>query len=219
MKAPSAVAGFMLRTLGWLPLCFAAWSMAAPYHAIVAGKLSRGLVGVVAPGMVEAVERAGPVLVFVTTVEVRAAPGQSGALVAEVNPLLYTYGLALLLALMLAARARWRGLLAGAALLLPFQAAGIAFDFLSQVAITLGPEVAARSGIVGWRVEAIALGYQAGALLMPALAPVMLWAMLCRDFVEQHLLVRRAATVRPRTDGRSRSGHRGEVPQLEEERP
>ncbi len=188
MRKRAPVVGFILRTLAWLPLCFAAWYFAAAHHAIIAGKLARVLVNLLETRLVETVERSGATLVFATTIELRMAAGQSGALMAEVNPLIYTYGLALLAALMLAARADWWKLLAGAAALLPFQAWGIAFDFLSQVAITLGPEVAARSGISGWRVEAIALAYQAGALLLPALMPVLVWALLCRSFVEQRLL-------------------------------
>jgi hypothetical protein len=188
VKAGSALPGFILRTLAWLPACFAVWYFAAGHHAAVAGTLARWLANLLETRIVEAVVASGTTLVFATTIEMRTATGQSGALMVEVNPLLYTYGLAFLAALMLAARASWWKLLAGAAALLPFQAWGIAFDFLSQAAITLGPEVAARSGITGWRVEAIALGYQAGALLLPALMPVLVWALVCRWFVERQLL-------------------------------
>ena len=195
MRARSPLTGFILRTLAWMPLCFAAWYLAAPHHASVAGGLARVLLNFAEPRIIESVARSGAALVFVTTIEIRTAAGQSGALVVEANPLIYTYGLALLAALMLAARAPWWKLLAGAAALLPIQACGIAFDFLSQVSITLGPGVASRAGITGWRVEAIALAYQAGTLLLPTLAPVLLWALLCRGFVERWLL--RPPSARP----------------------
>jgi len=68
--------------------------------------------------------------------------------------------------------------------LLPFQAWGIAFDFLSQIGARLGPDVAALSGLSGWRLEGVALGYQVGSLIFPSLVPVMLWAAFSRRFIE-----------------------------------
>ncbi len=118
-----------------------------------------------------------------TTLQVNPAAGQIGVLVPEVNPLVYTYGLAFFLALMLAARARWWTIPAGMALLLPFQGWGIAFDLLAQVGIKLGPAVAAQAGLGGWRVEAIAIGYQIGTLILPSLVPVVLWVTFKRPFI------------------------------------
>ena len=167
---------FVLHTFLWLPPCFAAWYFSAPYHAAVAGRLARLLANQFTTGIVSALEQTGTVLVFVTTIKVHPAPGQTALLVPEVNPLLYTYGLALFLALMLAERAKWWKVLAGVAVLLPFQAWGIAFDFLAQVGIQLGAEVSAQAGLLGWRAEAIALCYQLGVLIFPSLVPIVLWA-------------------------------------------
>jgi hypothetical protein len=179
-----SLAAFILRTLLWLPLCLAAWYFGAKPHSAVVGELSSVLLNLLRSGIVSDFEQPGQVLAFVTTLEVYPAPGQVAVLVPEVNPLLYTYGLAFFLALMLAARARWGAILAGAALLLPFQSWGIAFDFLAQVGIKLGPEVAAQAGVAGWRAEAIALGYQIGTLILPSLVPVALWAALNRPFLQ-----------------------------------
>jgi hypothetical protein len=174
----------VLRTFLWLPPCFAAWYFSAQYHAAAVGWLARVWVNWFRPGIVSALERQGFELVFVTTIEVHPAPGQTAVLLPEVNPLLYTYGLALFLALMLAARARWWQLLVGAAVLVPFQSWGIAFDFLVQVGVRLGPDVSAQAGVFGWRREAIALGYQVGSLIFPSGVPVVLWAAFSRQFIE-----------------------------------
>ena len=198
--APS-LGRFVLSTFLWLPPCFAAWYFSSQYHAAVAGKLARLLVDQFTSGIVSGLEQSGFDLVFVTTLEVHPAPGQTGLLLPEVNPLLYTYGLALFLALMLAARAKWWKILVGAALLLPFQSWGIAFDFLAQVGIKLGPEVAAQAGLLGWRREFIALGYQIGSLIFPSLIPVVLWAVSSRLFIEGVVSGRSARSVRYRTDG------------------
>ncbi|HXN15261.1 MAG TPA: exosortase H-associated membrane protein [Usitatibacter sp.] len=183
--APS-LGKFVLRTFLWLPPCFTAWYFSAPYHGALAGAVARLWVDTFKSGIVSALERSGFDLVFVTTLKVHPAPGQTALLLLEVNPLLYTYGLALLLALMLAARAKWWKILVGAALLLPFQSFGIAFDFLAQV-VRLDPAVSAQAGLSGWRREAIAFGYQVGSLIFPSLVPVMLWALFCRAFIARVL--------------------------------
>jgi hypothetical protein len=178
-----SLATFVLRTFLWLPPCFAAWYFTAQYHGALAGGLARALVDLLRPGIVSALENAGLDLVFVTAIQVHPAPGQTALLLPEVNPLIYTYGMAFFLALMLATRSAWWKIVVGAAVLVPFQSWGIAFDFLAQVGIKLGPEVSAQAGLLGWRAEATALGYQLGSLIFPSLIPVVLWAVLSREFI------------------------------------
>lgn len=185
---------FVLRILLWLPPCFAAWYFSAHYHAAIAGALARLLVNQFQSGIVSALEQPGIDLVFVTTIEVHPEPGMTALMLPEVNPLLYTYGLAFFLALMLAARAKWWKILVGAVVLLPFQSWGIAFDFLAQVGVKLGPEVSAQADLLGWRREAIALGYQIGNLISPSLIPVVLWAVFSRPFIESVLRNRPATS-------------------------
>lgn len=180
---PPRIGALVLRTALWLAPCFAAWYLAARFHGIAAGEAARVLVLMLKPGLVSALEHPGGDLVFVTTLLVHPAPGETGVLVTEVNPLLYTYGLPLFVALMLAARAGGWKIVAGAALLLPFQGWGIAFDFLAQVGIRAGPAVSAQAGLAGWPSEAIALAYQVGSLLFPALAPVVLWGAFNRPLI------------------------------------
>jgi hypothetical protein len=133
-----------------------------------------------APGLVTAIEYSERAIVFVTSVKVHAGGGNLALLLPEVNPLIYTYGLALVLALLAASRARWWKLVVGALVLLPFQAWGIAFDLVSQIGIRMTGDVAVQAGIVGWRREFAALGFQLGSLIFPALAPVAAWAALER---------------------------------------
>lgn len=180
---PDSLPRFVLRVFLWVPPCFAAWYASATYHAAITGWLSLVMIDLFEPGIVKGVERSGIDLVFVTRIPVQSASG-AGMLLVEVGPLIYSYGLALFLALMLAARAAWWKLILGAFALLPFEAWGIAFDFLAQAAIKLGPEVAAQAGFSGGQREAIVFGYQLGSLILPPLAPVVLWAALNRRFLE-----------------------------------
>jgi hypothetical protein len=43
----------------------------------------------------------------------------------------------------------------------------------------MGPDTSQAAGLASWQVEIIALGYQLGALMLPALAPVVAWAAIC----------------------------------------
>jgi len=184
---PDSLARFVLRVFLWMPVCFAAWYASAPYHAVVPGWLANVMVDVFQPGIVKTVERSGPDLAFVTRIQMRENGAEIGMLVAEVGPLVYSYGLALFLALMLAARAPWWKIVLGAFALLPFEAWGIAFDFLAQAGIRLGPQVSAEAGFSASQREVIAFGYQMGSLIFPSLIPVVLWAALNRRFLEETL--------------------------------
>ena len=96
---------FFLKAALWLPLCLALWYWKAEWFnspaAIVSGWIMRGLF----PGWVEAVEWSQRTISLVTTLRVPMVPGVNegkvAVMVAEANPLLYTYGLPLFAALLL----------------------------------------------------------------------------------------------------------------------
>ncbi len=115
------------------------------------------------------------------TVAESAASNQIAELVVESKPARYASGLPLLLALLFAARSRrWLPkALGGYALLLIPQSFSLTFDILRQIMVAGG---AGALGVAQWRLEGIALGYQVGALLLPTLAPVLLWLWLDRAF-------------------------------------
>lgn len=190
--APS-LGRFVLRIFLWLPGSFALWYWTAPMHSRLIGEMARQLVDLFGFGLISALEQQGSQLMFVTHLKVFPLPGQAAVLVPEVNPLIYSYGLALFLALMLGSRAAWWKLLAGAGLLLLPQAWGVAFDFLAQVGIKLGPDVSLQTGLSQWRLEVIVLCYQLGFLIFPCLIPMVLWAMFCGHQLEE--LTRPAPTV------------------------
>lgn len=116
--------------------------------------------------------------------------GMQGVLVAEVDVAKYTYGLPLLLALLLAgSRHRLlRNTLLGYAALLPAQALCVALVLAFQVAVAAGPGVAAQTGWARWQLELLGYGYQISVLLLPTLVPVLLWLALDRRFFAAVLL-------------------------------
>ena len=52
---------------------------------------------------------------------------------------------------------------------------------------TVLPGGAGSLRIDQWQLEGIALAYQAGTLMVPTLAPILIWVWLDRRFVREHL--------------------------------
>lgn len=98
-----------------------------------------------------------------------------------VNPLVYGYGLPLLFGLMMATnQALWRKgvvLLAGYLVVLGVQTWGVVWQCLKTLSFNFGGEAAQAVADAGVPEAAIALCYQLGVLIFPALAPVVVWVL------------------------------------------
>ncbi|MGE5088812.1 MAG: exosortase H-associated membrane protein [Candidatus Levyibacteriota bacterium] len=181
---PTGVARFVLRTVGWLPLAFAVWYFAAPLLLAPVAWILRAVTDVAFASLVRSIEQSASVLTFVTTLRPGTAI-ERGVVTVDVNLLLYSFGLPMFVALTLAAREPgWKRKLAiGYAVLLPFTAWGTLADFLKNVAITAGPAVASQTGFSEWQRETIAFAYQFGSLILPAVAPAVLWVTIHGRFL------------------------------------
>ena len=184
-RAP--VWSFVLRVVAWLAPCFALWYFIAPWQARVVAWIAKVLIGFDGQGLIAKLEFNERLVTFVTTIDVHAG-AQVGVLAPDVNPMVYTFGLPLFLALMLGCKANWQRILVGIALLLPFEAVSVAFDVLSQVVIKSGYEATVRSGYSSFGREIVALGYQLGSLILPTVAPILAWGFLERKFVMEKIL-------------------------------
>ena len=192
----SPLGRFVLVVLAWLPLTFAVWYFAAPILLWPAALVSDWVSRLGFADLVRAVEQTGASVAFTTTLK----PGQAiagGIVTVDVNMLLYSFGLPLFAALTLAAREpkRLRTLTIGYVVLVPAVAWGVVADFLKNVAITAGPAIASQTGFVAWQREAIAFAFQFGSLILPAVAPAVLWVALPGRFVAGLRTTRTAATV------------------------
>jgi hypothetical protein len=147
--------------------------------------LAGGLMHYFFPGWVSGSELNGINLTLLTRLAVAQGSGQVAELAPEVSVLTYCYGLPLLAALLLAARAKrlWWKLPVCAVGLLPFQAWGVCFAWLLQVAVQSGPHTRAMTYFTDWDVNLIGLGNQIGFLLLPTLVPMLMWLYLERSFV------------------------------------
>jgi len=167
---------FVLRCLAWLPAAFALWYLTAPVLLAPSVWLARGLCAVGFPDLVRAVTDSGATVTFITRISAGTTAAR-GVVTVDVNLLLYSFGLPMYAALTLASRnPHWKRLLAiGYVALLPFVTWGLVADFLKNLAITSDPAIASQTGFSGWQREAIALAYQLGTLILPAVVPVVLW--------------------------------------------
>jgi hypothetical protein len=182
----SPLARFILTVLAWLPLAFAIWYFAAPILLWPAALMADVVMRIGFADLVRSVEQAGATVAFTTTLK----PGQSvagGIVTVDVNMLLYSFGLPLFAALTLAAREpqRLRTLVIGYAVLVPAVTWGVVADFLKNVAITAPIQVASQTGFAARQRESIVFAFQFGSLILPAVAPAIVWVLTHRSFLEQ----------------------------------
>ena len=138
---------------------------------------------------VKNVEQTGPLITFVTSLKPTEAanPKAIAVISVESNVLLFSFGLPMLAALILAAQEPHRVwmLLVGYAVLLPFQTFSVVADFLKNAAILAGPAVASQTNLNAWQREVIAFCYQFGTLILPTVAPAIVWVLMHRRFLER----------------------------------
>jgi hypothetical protein len=178
---------FVRKVLAWLPVAFVVWYFGAPLllwpvKVILAVIAWAGL-----PDLVTSVEQSAAVFTFASSLKPGAGLATSAHITVDVDGLLYSFGMPLFAALVLAAREpRWpRTLAIGYAVQLPFVAWGVLADFLKNVAITSGPLVASQTGFSAWQREAIAFAFQFGSLILPTVVPAVVWVLTHRAFLER----------------------------------
>jgi hypothetical protein len=183
----SRITRFIVTVLAWLPVAFVVWYFAAPVLLWPVKLIAEGVARIGFGDLVRAVEQSGAIVTFATTLKPGTASARGGEIGVDVNMLLYSFGLPLYAALVLAAREPgWgRRLAIGIAALLPFAAWGVVADFLKNVAITSGPFVASQTGFVPWQREAIAFAFQFGSLILPTVVPAIAWVVGHRAFLER----------------------------------
>lgn len=188
----SPIKEMLLSALLWLPLCFFLWFyLASPIIfpvSTLAGWVMTGLF----PDLILELKQFGYVLEVTTRIgaDVGQVPGRSGTPVValDVNPMIYAYGLPLLVGLVMAApvspgrRALQIGV--GYVVLLPVQVWGVCWEILKILAFDIGSQGADAVAATGLSPNLIALCYQFGYLILPAVTPVAAWILLNRPFLE-----------------------------------
>lgn len=115
--------------------------------------------------------------------------GTTEALGFVVNPLIFTYGLPLLFGLVMGSDVSWLRkltiMLIGYVVITGVQIWGVVWQSLKMLAFNFGAQSHAIVQAHGISDGAIALGYQLGTLILPALAPIFIWVLSNRPLVEQ----------------------------------
>jgi hypothetical protein len=182
---------FLLKVTLWLPVAFGAWYYLSVMHvAPIAWLSDAGLAGLF-PEVFSGVRQSGNLLEIDTVIDASAignTAAAGGTIAFEINPLIFGYGLPLLTGLILASPGQLENkifkILGGGLILLPFQVWGVSFDALRTVYFGLGQGVAelAHQG-AGLPPDAVALGYQLGFLILPAVTPILVWVGMHTDFI------------------------------------
>jgi len=115
--------------------------------------------------------------------------GTTEALGFIINPLIFSYGLPLLFGLVMGSNVSWLRkltvMLIGYAVITLVQIWGVVWTALKLLAFNFGEQTQAVLDDHGISATAIALGYQLGTLILPALAPIFVWVLSNRRLVEQ----------------------------------
>jgi len=204
----SPIREFALKAALWLPLCFVIWFWLGALWVMVPAAIARMVLVGAWPELFNGLSQGGDVLdaagrviahagylltlntsVMVTVPADASGAGGVGLLEPTLNPMVYAYSLPLFCGLAMATplttRRRIVQILIAFAVIWIAQAFGIVCESLKFVAFDAGaPGVAAilRSGPPS---GAIALAYQFGYLILPAVIPAGLWIGLNRAFIQQ----------------------------------
>ena len=192
----SPVGGFFLRVLIWLPVIFVIWFYMAIVMSWPVTWLTNLLLPLLLPDAISGIEQNGYMLDIITRfipalqAGVRVPENRVAEMVFSVNPLMYGYGIPLFTALLFATPEgeegeKWFRWLVATAILILVQAFGVSMDALKTILFGMGPEVFAQMGFGKWQLEATALGYQLGYLILPAVTPVALWIGFHKKYIEQ----------------------------------
>jgi len=201
-EEPVSVKQFFIQAVLWLPLAFFTWYMLRTAVVAVPVKvagflLERGLPDVIAKVEQDLLADADgvpqPTMVITTTLPATGvAPNEFGDLpfqATTLEPLLFCYGLAVFVGLVMATPLTWRQTFAqwigGWLLLVPIQAFGIAAAGLKQLSFDSGDALRVMVDNAGFSQELIAYAYQLGYLMLPPVVPVVIWILFNRDFVER----------------------------------
>ena len=186
MRRPSPFVVFVASAFGWMLALTVLWTQISPWTSYPVGVISSVALEQGAPMWVREV-RLKPGVMDVDTrvaIPVPSAGGRRAEVTIDVNPARYAYGLPIFLALLLAARGPRRLMrgVVGYLVLLPAQAFSLSMYALMQ--LVLAAQVNARLlRIAPWQLELLVYGYQVGSLVVPTLAPILVWLWLDRQFV------------------------------------
>ena len=185
---------FLLAAL-YLPLGFFLWFFAASLLMFPTARLSDWLLSGIFGGVFDQVVQLGFHLEVQTSVILeRQVDGQTAAVNLYINPMIYAWGMALLFGLIMATpltiKRRLLQMAISFVVITIVTTWGVFWESLTDLAFRSGPEAGAAARGLGINMNLIALFYQLGYLMLPAVIPVATWILMNRDFIERDILRR-----------------------------
>jgi hypothetical protein len=188
LRTPSTIRQFFFRALLLMPVVFAVWYVLVPLlHWPIRGFLA-AMAHFGIPEFMVSVQQTMAGFEFVTSLSPGSVAGQpfrpDAVVSTDIDARIYTWGTALMATLTLAAwdRARWRYLVFGFLILLPFQMAAVFAVAVKQMVLA-SPAVMSQVDWASWQFEVVAYLYQFSTLMMPPVTAVVVWLVLHRNFV------------------------------------
>ena len=194
---PISLKLFLLTTALWLPLTCFVWFAARSVIVYPITRVARLILDVWLPGVIHESSQYVHFFKFTALIPlppgITAEPGQIPVIDGNVNALLFTYGLGVFWALVMATpdpreyslARRWGIALLGWIILIPVQAASVVANVARILFIDLGSsgmQLAERHHV---NVEAVAYAYQAATLIVPMISALIVWALFHRRFLER----------------------------------
>lgn len=182
---------FVIKVMLYLIPLFAVWYYLAPIHLAPHVALTQVLFQQWLSDVIMWVKLQGFSVVVATHYGLNAAgamvtPPVDEAAGFTLNPLSFGYGLPLLLALILATPTQDKTLkvLWGLIIISTLQWFSLIIAILKAVIFGLGSGVQQALGWSTVQLDLLAWLYQVGFLFLPMIAPLIIWALLCQDFIK-----------------------------------
>ena len=189
-KTENILRNFILLAALWLPLGFFLWfQLAVPLVFLVARLADLSLGWAWGEHFHSVVQYRYMLEINTNVVLDQLVEGRRAALVWDVNPMIYGYGIPLLFGLVLAtpvsARKRLIQFGLGLAVMWMVQLWGVFWAAQRDLAFDLVGLAKAAEGVVPFSKTLVALCYQLGYLILPAISPVVYWILSNRDFIQK----------------------------------
>jgi hypothetical protein len=191
VKTPMRLGELLILAFLWMLFGFVLWYYLSVFHGIpvrlMADYFLDTTLGDSFSGIVANADRRY-LLQVETQIPFVFPDGTKQALGFIVNPLVYGYGLPLLFGLVMASNnqlvRKIVTLLVGYLIILIVQAWGVYWESLKMLMFNFGPDAQQVVDDAGISATVIALCYQLGVLIFPALAPVIVWVLASWHEVE-----------------------------------
>ena len=174
MKRPVSLVVFFASTSALFLSLTIAWTQVAAWTSYPVARIAQVVLDSNAPDWVEVTQITPQQLRARTKFRQALPDGRVSTPIAGVDPAHYAYGISLFLALLIASRSQRlvRRATAGYCILLIPQAFSLILVLLGQIVREVPLEIL---GISVWQADAIMVGNMFGMIVLPTLAPVVLW--------------------------------------------